>query len=335
MRRTIGYCVVVLLGLALFVSPTISRNPLAAGSKIKLNAVSAWPKTAYMSENFLWFVERANKVAAEKFPGEFEIVFKGGPEVMAASEQVTALKDGFMEMVFTAASYYTSVIPAIDGMVMSNLKPWEERQKGVNDFLQKIHKERANAYYLSRMGSGFNFQLYVNKPVAKLDDFKGMSIRTSPTNIPILKKIGANPVVMPPGDLYTALERGVVDGYVWPEAHIRDWGWETVTKYMVVPPTPYDAVDILLVNLDKWNALPKPIQSMLNEVAAEAEHQCMERAAKFKQEEIARLEKMGIQIIKLPDAEAKKFLEISYNALWDTLMERDAATSKQLREMIR
>jgi TRAP-type C4-dicarboxylate transport system substrate-binding protein len=76
-----------------------------------------------MSANFQWFVERANRAAAEKFPGELEIVFKGGPEVMAASEQVTTLKDGVIDMVFTAASYYTSIIPAVDGMVMSALSP--------------------------------------------------------------------------------------------------------------------------------------------------------------------------------------------------------------------
>ena len=335
MQRRFAWRIVILIGLALGILPMRVPGALAAGAKVTLNAVSAWPKTAYMSENFLWFMERVNKVAAEKFPGQLEIVFKGGPEVMAASEQVTALKDGFVDMVFTAASYYTSVIPAIDGMVMSKLKPWEEREKGVNDFLQPIHKERANAYYLSRLGSGFNFQLYVNKPVSKLEDFKGMSIRSSPTNIPILKKLGTNPVVMPPGDLFTALERGVVDGYVWPEAHIRDWGWETVTKFMVLPPTPYDAADVLLVNLDKWNALPKPIQEMLITVAAEAERQCMARAASFKQDEIARLEKMGIQVIKLSEADAKRFLEMAHDALWSTLMERDPATSAKLREMIR
>jgi TRAP-type C4-dicarboxylate transport system substrate-binding protein len=104
---------------------------------------------------------------------------------------------------------------------------------------------------------------------------------------------------------------------------------------MVQPPTLYDAVDIMLVNLDKWNALPKPLQGLLTDMAAEAERQCMARAASFKQEEIARLGKLGIRTVTLPEAEAQRFLETAHNALWDTLMERDAATAKRLREMIR
>lgn len=320
-----GICTLMIVGVA---------AQSEAKSKFTLNAVSAWPKNAFMVGNFIWFMDHANELAAKQYPGEFEIVYKGGPEVIPTKEQVDAMRDGLVDMVFTAASYYTSIIPAMDGITMSEFKPWEEREKGVNDFLQPIHKERCNAFYLSRMGSGFNFQIYSNKMIEKLDDFKGMRIRCSPTNIPFLKALGANPVVMGPGDLFTALERGVVDGYVWPQAHIKDWGWEAVTKYIIEPPTAYDAADITLVNLDKWNKLPKGIQELLVQAAIDAEHQLMERAAKFIPEETEVLKKAGLQVINLPDADAKQFVKITRDTLWQTLFERDPETSKKLKEMI-
>ena len=161
------------------------------------------------------------------------------------------------------------------------LTPWEEREKGVFDFMQKIHADKANAYFLSRMGSGIPFQFYVNKPVKGLDDLKGMKLRCSPTLIPFLKKIGASPVMMPPGDIYTGMERGVVQGYVWPAAQIREWGWEKVTKYVLEPATPYQAIDVVLVNLDVWKKLPKQIQELLIESAKVEEHLTIERANKY------------------------------------------------------
>ena len=47
--------------------------------------------------------------------------------------------------------------------------------------------------------------------------------------------LGANVVTTPPGEVYTALERGVVDGYGWPILGIFDLGWQEKTKYRVDP----------------------------------------------------------------------------------------------------
>ncbi|MFH1349937.1 MAG: TRAP transporter substrate-binding protein DctP, partial [Pseudomonadota bacterium] len=212
--------------------------------------MSAWPKTTFMVQNFTRFMDRTNEKAAKMYPGELEIKYKGGPEVISFKEQVEAARTGLIDMVFTATSYYTSIIPVGDGFSASALKPWEERDKGVFEFMQKIHAEKANVFFLSRMGSGIPFQIHTNQPVKSVADLKGMKLRCSPTLIPFLKKIGVNPVMMKPGDIYTALERGVVQGYVWPAAQMRERGWEKVTKYVIEPPTPYQAIDVVLVNLD-------------------------------------------------------------------------------------
>ncbi len=326
--------VVVIIGLCLCFSSLVSSVGQAAPKKITIQAITAWPKTTFMVENFMRFMERVNERAAELYPGQFEINYKGGPEVISFREQVEAVRTGLVDMVFTATSYYTSIIPAGDGFSATALKPWEERDKGVFAFMQKIHAEKANVYFLSRMGSGIPFQIYMNKPVNSVADLKGMKIRGSPTLIPFLKKVGANPVMMAPGDIYTGLERGVVDGFVWPAAQISEWGWEKVTKYVIEPPTPYQAIDVVLVNLDVWKKLPTHLQDLLIYSAKEDEFRTIVRALEYIPRENARLAKMGIQFLELPEAEAKKMADAANSALWDAVISRDQENGPKFRDMI-
>jgi TRAP-type C4-dicarboxylate transport system substrate-binding protein len=312
----------------------ICLSPCQAASKITIEAITAWPKTTFMVHNFMRFMENTNAKAAKQYPGEFEIKYKGGPEVISFKEQVEAVRTGLVDMVFTATSYYTSIIPVGDGFSASDYKPWEERAKGVFEFMEKIHAEKANAYFLSRMGSGIPFQIFVNKKVKSLDDLKGLKLRCSPTLIPFLKKIGVSPVMMPPGDIYTGLERGVVQGYVWPAAQIREWGWEAVTKYVVEPATPYQAIDVVLVNLDTWKKLPKNIQNLLIESAKEDERNTIKRAEEYIPRENAALKKMGIEFLRLPQADAQKMQAAAVSALWEVVIKRDPENGPKFKEMV-
>jgi TRAP-type C4-dicarboxylate transport system substrate-binding protein len=332
-RKTLSLALVA-LGLCFCLTLSFISVSQAASKKITLQAITAWPKTTFMVQNFMRFLARVNEKAAQMYPGQFEINYKGGPEVISFREQVEAARTGLVDMVFTATSYYTSIIPVGDGFSASVLKPWDERDKGVFAFMQKIHADKANVYFLSRMGSGIPFQIYSNKPVNAVADLKGMKIRGSPTLIPFLKKVGANPVMMAPGDIYTGLERGVVDGFVWPAAQISEWGWEKVTKYVIEPALPYGAIDVVLVNLDTWKKLPTQFQDLLIYSAKEDEFRTIVRALEYIPRENARLKKMGIQFLELPDAEAKKMEEIANDALWDAVISRDPVNGPKFREMI-
>ena len=326
--------VLVALGLCFCLSISFISVSQAASKKITIQSITAWPKTTFMVQNFMRFIDRVNTRAAEMYPGQFEIKYKGGPEVISFKEQVEAVRTGLVDMVFTATSYYTSIIPAGDGFSASAYKPWEERERGVFNFMQGIHAEKANAFFLSRMGSGIPFQIYLNKPVKAVADLRGVKLRCSPTLVPFLKKINANPIVMKPGDIYTALERGVMDGYVWPAAQIREWGWERVTKYVLEPALPYQAIDVVLVNLNTWKKLPTHIQDLLIYSAKEDEFRTIVRALEYIPRENAELQKMGIQFISMPEAETKKLHDAAISALWEVVTKRDPQNGPKFRGMI-
>ena len=329
MSRKRAIYIIAALGICLLLS--VSVTSVCQAEKYVLNSISAWPQNTFMVQNFTMFMDRVNAKAAKIYPGELKIVYKGGPEVISFREQVEAVRTGLIDMVFTANAYYSSMIPAMDVFIATTLRPWEEREMGVYEFMEKVHAEKANAYFLTRIGSGIPFQIYVNKPVKSLADLKGMKLRCSPPIVPFLKAIGVNPVVMKPGDIYTALERGVVDGYVWPASQIREWGWEAVTKYAIFPVLPYMAADVILINLDVWNKLPNHLQEFLEAEAKEAEYRTVVRALEYMPREDAELQKLGIRFIQLPDADAKKMTDIATETIWAVINKKAPVNGPKLQ----
>jgi TRAP-type mannitol/chloroaromatic compound transport system substrate-binding protein len=149
---------------------------LAAAEKITIKAVSAWPKTTYETENFLKLLEIVKAKVDAEAPGQLEIQFLGGPEVISNMEQVEAARKGLVDLVSTTAGYYVSVVPEADAMTLTRIRSWEERAKGVNDIMNKIHQAKINCFYLGRIGTDIPFTVYLTKPVDKAD-VDGMSIR--------------------------------------------------------------------------------------------------------------------------------------------------------------
>jgi TRAP-type C4-dicarboxylate transport system substrate-binding protein len=306
---------------------------MAEAKTITIKAVTAWPKSVWEVGNFNKFMDIVKERVAQKYAGQLEIQYAGGPEVIPNQEQVEAARMGVVDMVFTTDGYYVSAVPEINALSVSMLDGWEERAKGVNAFLDKIHQEKVSCVYMGRLGHNLPFTIYLTKPVKGLDDLKGLKIRCSPTLVGFLKKIGANPVVIPPPEVYTALERGVVDGFTWPAGLIKDWGWEKVTK-CVLQPGVYNGANVLVMNKKKWDEIPADLQKLLIEAEDEAARLAKQRALDLIKNEKEALQKMGVLYVELPSADAKKLTDAAYSALWDVIIEKSPVNGPKLREMV-
>jgi len=321
---------VVRVCMALILVVSVAAVCQAAPQKVTIKAVTAWPKTVWEIGNFNKFLEIVKQKAD---PAQLEIQYVGGPEVTPSNEQVEACRMGVVDMVFTTDGYYVSAVPEINALSVSMLDGWEERAAGVNDFLDKIHREKVSCAFLGRLGHNLQFTIYTIKPVKGLADLSGMKIRCSPTLIPLLKKLGAQPVVIPPTEVFTALERGMVDGYVFPAGLIRDWGWEKVTKF-VIQPGFYNGANVVLMNQKKWDQLPDALKKVLTEAIDEGARFAKERSVKLVKDEVEAFKKMGIQYVELPAPEAKKLTDAAYASLWDIVLEKSPANGAKLRQMV-
>lgn len=324
---------VVRICMALILVVSFAAVCHAAPQKVTIKAVTAWPKTVWEVGNFNKFMELMKENVAKKHPGELEIQYLGGPEVTPTNEQVEACRMGVVDMVFTTDGYYVSAVPEVNALSVSKLDGWEERAAGVNDFLDKIHREKVSCVYLGRLGHNLPFTIYTTKPVKGIADLAGMKIRCSQTLIPVLKKLGAQPVVIPPTEVYTALERGVVDGYVFPAGLIRDWGWEKVTKF-VINPGFYNGANMVLMNQKKWDQSSDDLKKLLIESVDEAARFAKQRSVDLIKNEVDAFKKMGIQYIVLPPAEAKTLTDAADSSLWDIIIEKSPVNGPKLRQMV-
>lgn len=312
---------------------TLSIADLEA-APVTIRTVSAWSRAAqFETQQFLTFIEMIQKEANQKFPGQLVIDYKGAAEVIPPLQQVEALRSGMVDMILTAASYYTSIMPEMDIMSLTQLKPWEERNAGVNDYLEKLHNTKANAHYLARLGTGDLFHIFLAKPIQKIQDFKGAKIRVSPTHIPFLKSLGAEPVVTPPAEIYTAMERAVVVGYVQPLASIRTMGLIPVTKYLLKPGF-YQPIVLVLVNLDFWKKMPDNLKTLITENMKKAEYIAMENIEKKIKVELDEFKKAGINTIQLSPSEAQKFSKMADDALMEVVLKKSPEEGKRLKELI-
>src|SRR5437016_10825614 len=137
-----------------------------------------------------------------------------------------------------------------------------------------IYAQKMNAIFLARLVDNNPFHLYLNKPISS-PDLTGLKIRITPVYRDFFQALGATVVQTAPGEVYTALERGVVDGYGWPITGIFDLGWHEKTKYRVDPGF-YTAEVSILVNKSTWDRLDDRQKKAIGDAAAWIETQAAE-----------------------------------------------------------
>lgn len=332
MRARSFHALAVLFSAFFFLSGPVSTG--AAAETYTINCIAAFAKSTQVTTFFINdFMNSVQKAADQKYPGQLKMVFKGGPEVVPINEQIVAIEKGMVDLMYTSPGFYASKMPELDLLNITPMKPWEEKAVGLYDYLEKIHNEKVNAHFLCRNGIGRGHNFGLIKPVEKLEDFKGMAIRGNPTTVQIVKALGANPVQIAPADVYTALERGVVQAHITPPIMLRTLGLVKVTKYLLQPNF-FDSPNVLIMNLNTWKKLPKHLQDLLTEVADQHSRNFVAYNADLEKNELEFFKTQGMKFIDLPKSEADKFLKLATETLTQVVMEKAPTEGKKILEYL-
>jgi TRAP-type C4-dicarboxylate transport system substrate-binding protein len=144
--------------------------------------------------------------------------------------------------------------------------------------------------------------------------------------------MGATVVQTAPGEVYAALERGVVDGYGWPITGIFDLGWHEKTKFRVDPGF-YNAEVSILVNLDAWKKMTDAQRALLQKEALAAEAMNA-NYAKDIADDTAKQAAAGIKTIAFNAADTKKYLDMAYDTGWKGIIDKSPEHGPKLRQLI-
>ena len=233
--------------------------------EVTLRLVTAFPENSNYVSHLLKWVKSVN----ERGKGVLQINFIGGPRAIPTFEVGNAVKTGVVDIAMSTGAFYTNVMPEADILKLAERPVAEQRKNGAFDYINKVWNEKANMQYLARMVESQPFHLYLNKKIDKAN-LTGLKIRITPVYREFFQALNANVVTTAPGEVYTALERGVVDGYGWPIGGLFDLNWQQHTKYRVDPGF-YDAEVSIIVNLDKWKSLTEKQRDLLSSMALELE----------------------------------------------------------------
>jgi TRAP-type C4-dicarboxylate transport system substrate-binding protein len=286
----------------------ISCSALAQETTLRL--VSAFPENGVYVKHLLQWLQKVNAEGK----GNVQINFIGGPKALPTFEVGNAVKTGVVDMAMATGAFYTNVMPEADFLKLAEIPVAEQRKNGAFDYINKVWNEKGNMVYLARMVEHQPFHLYLNKKIDK-PDLSGLKIRITPVYRDFFQALGANVITTAPGELYTALERGVVDGYGWPIGGIFDLNWHEKTKFRVDPGF-YDAEVSIIVNLDTWKRLRPQQREFLQKQALALEAQNDATWRKYAADETARQEKAGIQTIRFDEAQARAYRAKAYEAGW-------------------
>ena len=265
--------------------------------------------------------------------GMFKLEMAGGPEVIPSFDQGAALKKGTIGGLFYCPPEYTAAqSPASICQALCPYTAMEERQKGIFKIWQQYYETTLNAHYLGRMAGTAAYRGFLNKKVAKVEDYKGLILRVSPLYEPFTKALGAKPVMIPLQETYTALERGTIDGQFTAEYGLPSFGTQKVTKYIVSPKF-FQVSGGRFINLDLWNSLPKEAQDLLDNTSPEWEIYGNDNEVKNAEIQLKVCRDAGMIDITLDPGEDKKFLDIVYGSTWDYIVAQDPVTSPKFKEL--
>lgn len=318
------------LFLFLFLIPSPEQDD--ASGPVVFNVVTFQPRGKHIPKNLMMFAD----AVAKEFEGEIQIKFLGGPEVIGPFQQPEAVRSGQIDMALTSPSFYSNLTPLSHVNIFSNLTYDVLQENGFYDAHEALHRE-IGFVYLGEITFDVPFYMFTNFPVDSLGDFAGKKIRVFPTVTPFVQALGAAPILMGQHEIYSAMERGVVDGFVMNAAGFVDTqSWHEVTKYMIKPGF-YRGGLTLLVNPKSWDRLPEDLQRRIKEYKSQVWNSDPDGGLWFldyNSQQTKLIAENGVEVIELSPENKRKYLEMAYGSAWAAILEAEPVRGAQFKRLL-
>jgi TRAP-type C4-dicarboxylate transport system substrate-binding protein len=247
-----------LVAAAALVIATMSAPVVSA---TEMRVLSSWddsqPARRILLRTYLKNVEAASK-------GDLKFNLSG-PETVSPFEQLQPAGSGVFQLLFTHSAYHIGTTPYLIPIDALHGDSKAVLNSGIYDLIDNHYKKFGlKLVFLVKPKEDTGYQIILRSPIGASGDLQGRKIRGTQTYAGVIGMLHGSPVVLPPGEIYSALEKGVVDGTSWPAIGIMDYKWNEVAKYSMRPKFGSSSY-FLLVNLAAWNKLSDSQRAVLTE----------------------------------------------------------------------
>ena len=267
--------------------------------------VTSWPKNfPGLGTSAERLAERINAMSA----GRLTVKVYAAGELVPALEVFDAVSRGTAEMGHGTPYYWKGKVPAAQffssvpfGLSTLEMNAWLSHGGG-----QALWDETYAPFGVKPLSAGnTTMQMggWFNKEINSLDDIKGLKIRMPGLGGEVWSRLGATTVVMPGGEIFTALQSGAIDATDWVSPY-NDlaFGLHKAAKYYYYPgwQEPQSVLE-LLINQKAFDALPADLQAIVTEAARAATQDMMDDYVYHNALALDELKKSGTLLKRFPD----------------------------------
>ncbi|MBF0278856.1 MAG: TRAP transporter substrate-binding protein DctP [SAR324 cluster bacterium] len=302
----------VLLTIVLFANPAVAEAKVIT---IKFFNVSDCGDDGNIG--MCWTMDEIERITDGnvKFQRFYNASLVKGPEVLSAG------KSGLGDFFLTSTNYFPKEMPyhSIFSVPLMGVDPRQVARAALELEMTDPNYQRElkewNLTWVGQVTASGPITALVTKPVRKLEDWKGVKVRTFGVYFPaLLKSWGATPVALAWSETYDAISRGVVDGvmslssamaFAVPQYEVTKFHIETLTGYLAHP---------IVMNTDKWNSLPENVKALFVALAPSAmEHQAR-GSIEMKNKALEKYKAEGLEMVPFSD-EIEKWHQLALPAV--------------------
>ena len=287
--------------LAAIATPAIAQS----APKVSWRLTSGFPKAL---DTIYGAAEEFTKIVSDATDGNFQIQTFAAGEIVPMPEAADAVASGTVEMAHTASYYYWGKNTAYAlgtavpfGLNARGINAWYYHGGGIDMMNEFFHGQGLHVFPGGNTGAQMGG--WWRKEIKSLDDLKGVKMRIGGLGGKVMEALGVVPQQIPGGDIYPALERGAIDAAEWVGPYDDEkLGLNKVASYYYYPGWWEGGPTLnFMINLAKWNELPKSYQAIVATAAATANQSML---AKYDVKNPAALKSLiagGAQLRAFPD----------------------------------
>jgi TRAP-type C4-dicarboxylate transport system substrate-binding protein len=234
---------------------------------IELSYTNHFPPTHIQSK----LAEAWCKEVEKRTGGKVKITYYPVQTLLEPDKIYNGILNGITDIGQSVFGYNRGVFPAMEAFSLPHGFPSApEATRVLNEFHKNFKlKEisRIKILYLHAHGPAM---LHSKKKIEKLEDMRGVKVRSYGFNAAMVKALGGIPVSMPMSEVYEALSKGVVDATFSPIEALKGWKQAEVVDYSIeIEGVAYSTAMYVGMNRHKWNSLPQDIKETIEEISQE------------------------------------------------------------------